>query len=165
MAQHEKRGGSDEWYTPQYVFEALKCRFDMDVAAPADLTHVCVPADQYIKSESLTKLWRGFVWMNPPYGHNKSKSLWLNKLAKHGDGIALMPDRTSAPWWQEAANKADAILFVDGKIKFILPNGARGEQPGNGTTLFAYGQKAVSALLTGEQNGLGKTFKKYAITP
>jgi hypothetical protein len=35
MAAHEQSvGKSDEWYTPPDVFDALGCRFDLDVSSP-----------------------------------------------------------------------------------------------------------------------------------
>lgn len=146
---------SNEWYTPKYIFDALGCKFDMDVASPVSLEHVNISTDTFITTNSLERDWKGFVWMNPPFGHQKDKFLWLNKFIDHGNGIALTPDRTSAPWWQYSAKKMDAILFVAGKIKFIKPDGTLGEQPGNGTTLFAIGNEGVSALIKAQQNGLG----------
>lgn len=114
-------GKSDEWYTPKYIFDSLGINFDMDVAAPKHRIYCHVPANEFITELSLLQPWSGFVWMNPPFGGRNGIQDWLNKLAIHGDGIALTPDRTSAPWWQEAAKKCDALLFVAGKIKFIKP--------------------------------------------
>lgn len=34
MASWESPGVTDAWYTPPEVFEALGCRFDLDVAHP-----------------------------------------------------------------------------------------------------------------------------------
>ena len=34
MSHWESVGKSDEWYTPQYVMDALDCEFDLDIAAP-----------------------------------------------------------------------------------------------------------------------------------
>ena len=62
------------------------------------------------------------------------------------DGIALTPDRTSAPWWQDAAARADAILLTRGKVKFLRPDGSVGAMPGAGVTLWAAGDRAVKAL-------------------
>lgn len=155
MGHHEAIGKSNEWYTPEYIFDALECRFDLDVAAPIDRTYCCVPANDFITSNSLNSDWEGFVWMNPPFGGRNAKTPWLDKIHKHGKGIALTPDRTSAPWWQKASRECDAMLFVNGKIKFRLPGGSYGKQPGNGTTLFAYGYNAKLALLKAEENGLG----------
>lgn len=146
---------SNEWYTPKYIFDALGVRFDLDVASPLNRQFVNTPCDDHICTNSLDKIWNGFIWMNAPFGHQKDKFNWLNKFIDHGNGIALTPDRTSAPWWQYSAQKMDAILFVNGKIKFIKPDGTLGEQPGNGTTLFAIGKMAVSALENAQLNGLG----------
>ena len=155
MSVWEAIGKTDEWYTPKYIFDSLGIDFDMDVAAPKDRAYCHVPANEFITELSLLQQWRGFVWMNPPFGGRNGIQDWLNKLATHGDGIALTPDRTSAPWWQEAAKKCDALLFVAGKIKFIKPDGSEGKQPGNGTTLFAYGVKGVITLENAARKGLG----------
>lgn len=147
-------GKSDEWYTPAYIFDALGCTFDLDVAHPADTT-THVPAERVITANSLGLDWSGFVWMNPPFGGRNSLAPWLDKFFAHGDGIALTPDRSSAPWWQEASKKADAILFIHGKVKFLRPDGSKGKSPANGTTLFATGERAVAALTRAAQAGLG----------
>lgn len=155
MSHWESSGKSDEYYTPKYVFDALQCVFDLDVAAPEDRTFISVPAVEFITSDSLEKNWKGFVWMNPPFGKRNSISNWLQRIHIHGNGIALTADRTSAPWWQNAAIQCDAVLFVNGKIPFIRPDGSIADQPSNGTTLFGYGHRGVEALLQAQRNGLG----------
>jgi hypothetical protein len=127
MASYEKQGESDEWYTPRYIFDALAARFDLDVACPPEGPRY-VPASAYFHERALEQPWRGFVWMNPPFGHQSTKRLWLRKFFDHGNGIALLPDRTSAPWWQEFAPLADAIQFVAPKVKFERPDGSIGGQ-------------------------------------
>lgn len=138
-------GETDEWYTPKYIFDALGCQFDLDVASPKEGPRY-VPCRQYYHENSLEKPWNGFVWMNPPYGHQSVKMSWLNNFFSHNNGIALVPDGTRAPWWQKYAPAASGILFVSGKIKFERPDGSIGEQPGNGTCLFAAGGKAANIL-------------------
>lgn len=161
MGHHETIGKSDEWYTPLYLFKALGCTFDMDVASPVDRTYCNVPAIEFITENSLSKEWKGFIWMNPPFGGRGNKEKWLDKFFMHNNGIALTPDRTSAPWWQKAVKKCDALLLVDGKIKFIRPDGSIPPHPGNGTTLFAVGKKAVDALYEAQRNKLGVVLKMY----
>lgn len=100
--------------------------------------------------------------MNPPYGHQRNKMMWINSFINNGNGIALLPDRTSAPWWQYFAKRSCVHLQIDGKIKFIKPDGSTGDQPGTGTTLFAIGEKGIAALIKAEQNKLGIVFKKAA---
>lgn len=154
MAAYEKAGESDEWYTPKHVFDALGVHFDLDVAAPIEGPRY-TPCDTWIYDHSLLKPWHGFVWMNPPFGHQKNKIAWLTKFFDHGNGIALTPDRTSAPWWQEFAPKASAVLFVSGKIKFERPDRTIGESPGTGTTLFAAGTHAATVLMKASSEGFG----------
>ena len=156
-------GASDEWYTPAYIFEALGVRFDLDVSAPTG-GGPFVPSDRHITPEQcgLASPWNGFVWMNPPFGGRNGLVPWLQKFFRHGNGIALTPDRTSAPWWQDANQKADATLFIAGKVKFIRPDGSVGRSPGTGTTLFAAGDRAERCLLRAQHAGLGIVMQRAA---
>ena len=155
MSSWETIGMSDEWYTPKYVFDAMgEVHFDLDVASPACRTHV--PCQNWYTQGSLDIAWYGFIWMNPPFGGRNGLVPWLDKFFKHGDGIALTPDRTSCPWYQDALNRADAMLLVKGKIKFERPDGSVGKSPSTGTTLWACGNTAKFALHSAEDNGLGK---------
>lgn len=159
MSHWEGPGKSDEYYTPKYVFDALGCRFDMDVAAPVERQFVSTPTDHFITEDSLNAEWNGFIWMNPPFGGRNGISLWLEKLGGHGSGIALTPDLTSAPWWQDAVKASSCVLFVAGKIKFVRPDGTTAGSPSNGTTLIGYGNRAVANLKFAENQGLGKVMK------
>lgn len=162
MSYWERISKSDEWYTPKYIFDALQCEFDVDVAAPIDRTYCHVPAKEFITENSLTKSWKGFIWMNAPFGKRNGLEPWLTKISKHHNGIALVPDRTSAPWWQTAAKQSDALLFINHKVKFIKPDGSIGASPSAGTVLLAYGRVAVNSLATAEKNMLGILFKKFS---
>lgn len=151
-AWEQSQGASDEWYTPAYVFDALGVQFNLDVASPPRQTHV--PCRARLTEGSLEAEWNGFVWMNPPFGGRGDKTTWLNKFFDHGNGIALTPDRTSAPWFREAWTRADLVMFLP-KVKFERPDGSVGKQPGNGTALWAAGQQASLALLRAQERGLG----------
>ncbi len=153
MGYWESLGKSDEWYTPKYIFDALGCRFDLDVASPAAPTFV--PCSAVLTAAALTTNWHGFVWMNPPYGGRNSIAAWLHVFFQHGDGVALVPDRTSAPWFQKYVLYASSVLFVRGKIKFYRPDGSQGKAPGNGSALFAAGPRGDAAVRRAAQAGLG----------
>ena len=156
MSAHELSvGGSNEWYTPPHVFEAMGTAFDLDVAHPGLDVVDWIPTRRILTEDGLTAPWTGFVWMNPPFGSRNGIVPWLDRFFVHGNGVALCPDRTSAPWWQIYAAKADAILFVSPKIHFIPGAGVTASSPGTGTTLFAAGALGVSALLNATRNGLG----------
>ncbi|WP_262027108.1 phage N-6-adenine-methyltransferase [Microvirga sp. Mcv34] len=153
MSYWDTPGKSDEWYTPAYIFEALGCRFDLDVAHPKD-AQTFVPADRFLCEDSLSQEWSGFVWMNPPFGGRNALEPWLDKFFAHGNGIALTPDRTSAPWFRSAWVRSDAVLFMP-KVRFIRPDGTAGKSPSNGTSLFAAGDRAAAALSRAARKGLG----------
>lgn len=146
-------GASEDWFTPAYVFDALGCRFDLDVAAPAD-GPLHVPCDGWHAFGSLEREWWGFVWMNPPFGGRNALTPWLDKFFAHGNGIALTPDRTSAPWFRSAWSLAGLVLFTP-KIRFLRPDGTEGKSPSNGTALWAAGAQACAALDRASKHGLG----------
>lgn len=173
MALHEQSiGATDEWYTPPHVFRALALSFDLDVASPGAAVVPWIPALRHITQDSLAEDWRGFVWMNPPFGGRNGLLPWLKKWAEHRNGVALVPDRTSAPWWQTYAYRAELLLFVSPKLKFIRgadrPGmddlfgdaadetvGEPGTSPAQGTTLLAIGARGCEALRRAASSGLG----------
>ena len=151
MSYWESKGKSDEWYTPKYIFDDLDCSFDLDVASPESKTNV--PCERSISNDSLSKVWQGFVWMNPPFEGRNGLVPWLDKFFEHGNGICLTPDRSSTPWYHTCLEKANCMIIVKGKIKFQRPDGTFGKSPSNGTSLFGIGDKAISVM---EKTKLGK---------
>lgn len=149
-------GGSDEWYTPPGIFDALGLRFDLDPCAPKGGV-AWIPADGHysIEHDGLSQPWHGRVWLNPPYG--AATAAWVQRLARHGDGIALVFARTDTAWAQAAIADAAAVCFVTGRLSFIA--GAKGDQRGHNAAaasmLLAYGETCAEAL---RHAGLGLTF-------
>jgi len=146
-------GQSDEWYTPKSLFDALGCDFDLDVAAP-EQGPLFVPCSNWLHTRSLESRWTGFVWMNPPFGGRNALVPWLNKFFAYGNGLALTPDRTSAPWFHDAWRKTDAVMFTR-KIRFIRPCGSDAGSPAHGTALWAAGERGVEALNRAHSKGFG----------
>ena len=153
MASHETTSQTDEWYTPSWIFDALDVTFDMDPCCPHP--NEWVPAKHYLTKEDngLEENWYGSVWLNPPFGKRNGIRPWLERLAEHGNGIAIVPNRTATDWWQDYAERADALLFVRGKIRFIRPDGSEGKSPGYGNVLMAFGQKMSEALRSSSITG------------
>lgn len=159
MALHEQCvGATDEWYTPAHVFKAMDVRFDLDVSAPRVECPAYDFCDDAYTQDSLERGWWGFIWMNPPFGGRNGLIPWLEKFFEHGNGVALVPDRTSAPWWQDYASRADSVLFVAPKLKFIGADGLPGKSPAQGTSLFASGSRAAAALRNAQHANLGTLF-------
>lgn len=167
MGSHEIYSTESEWYTPEYVFRALGCSFDWDIAAAPDPSLTFVPAKNFCSRDSLTKVWskNDFIWCNPPWAGRGNKQPWIDLVHNQGNGLLLTPDRSSAPWWQNAALSAEAVLFVSRKIKFTPGPGnfSNWKQPGAGTTIFAWGEKGIKALFTAEENGLGIVMQRRLI--
>lgn len=159
--REQQRGLSDEWYTPACVFEAMGATFDVDVAYPPAGALPWIPAREAIRppADGLTAEWRGFAWMNPPFGGRNGLIPWLDRFIFHGDGVALTPDRTSAPWWQAAARRVDLILFVSPKIRFVTPDGAANRTPAQGTSLMAIGERGRAALVHAQAAGFGRLMR------
>ena len=81
--------GTDEYFTPAWVFDELAMTFDLDVAAPpGGVPHI--PATRFLTpvENGLAHPWAGRVWMNPPYS---APARWVDRFLEHGNGIALLP--------------------------------------------------------------------------
>jgi len=152
---HDRRTArsSDEWYTPQSVFDALGLNFDLDPAAPPGGVP-WVPAARHFsqREDGLTQPWRGRVWMNPPYGRGTRR--WLAKLTDHGDGLALVFARTDTAWFQQIAHNATALCFVGGRLRFHRPDGEPGDTAPSPSLLVAFGLPCALALA---ESDLGTT--------
>jgi len=149
-------GRTDEWWTPPEVFEALGLRFDLDPCAPPDGDAPWLPVDARIARpyDGLSLPWLGRIWLNPPYGKEAGK--WVERLAEHGHGIALVFSRTDVRWWHNAVPKATAVCFIRGRLTFIA--GAGQSAPGNSggpSALIAYGDDCAKAIAN---SGLGLTY-------
>lgn len=113
---------SDDWITPPRILDALG-PFDLDPAASssqpwATAARMISPPDD----GRLASLWTGRVWLNPPYSDVEP---WLERLADHGNGIALVFARTETKWFQRVVfGRASAVLFVAGRITFYHPDGS-----------------------------------------
>lgn len=147
MAAHEQSvGATDEWYTPPWLFDELGLEFDLDAASPGRNVVPWIPAKEHITEGSLGREWHGRVWLNPPYGARNAIRPWLKKLADHGNGVALVPNRTGCDWWQDFAAIANGVLFIRGKIRFLKPDGSEGASPGYGNVLMAFGSKNAALM-------------------
>lgn len=140
-----KIGVNDEWLTPPHIVEALGV-FDLDPCSPINRPWDTALRHLTIEDDGLRQPWEGRVWLNPPYGKEAAK--WLEKLADHGNGIALVFARTETRTFVEQIwKRADALLFLAGRVKFHRVDGSVGKQnSGAPSVLAAYGGQNVSSL-------------------
>ena len=114
---------NDEWLTPPHILEALG-KFDLDPCAPIIRPWSTANNHFTIETDGLKQNWFGRVWCNPPYG--LEAAIWLDKLAKHGNGIALIFARTETRmFFHYVWNKADALLFIEGRLTFYHVTGEK----------------------------------------
>jgi hypothetical protein len=144
---HRDERTTVEWWTPPHVFDALGLRFDLDPCAPPLPAASWIPAARRysVADDGLAQPWTGRVWLNPPYGREAGR--WVDRLADHGDGVALVFARTCARWAHRAMRRADLVCMVAGRLRFI--DGRTGEPPDNAAApsmLLAYGPECARAV-------------------
>ena len=113
---------SNEWETPQYVFNELNKEFNFDIDVCA--TEGNAKCFNYFtkRQDGLKQNWWGFksAFMNPPYGKEIGK--WMEKAYKESEkgltAICLIPARTDTGWWHNWVVKAQEVRFIKGRLKF-----------------------------------------------
>lgn len=144
---HEsQKSKSIEWYTPEWIFTKLNVKFDVDVCTKKGGINY-IPANKYFckEDDGLLQEWVGSVWCNPPYG--KETSIWLEKFCQHKNGIALVFARTDTKWFHNTVEKADAVLFLKGRVQFVDGDNKTNKTGStSGSRLIAFGKNNVEAL-------------------
>ena len=113
--------GSDEWETPDDLFDLLSDEFAFTLdACASDENH---KVDRYYtkQDDALSRAWTGVVWMNPPYGREIGK--WAEHAYKcsvtdRAIVVCLVPARTDTVWWHTWVAKALEVRLLKGRIKF-----------------------------------------------
>ena len=89
-----------------------------------------------LPTDGLAEIWEGRVWLNPPYSNPTE---FMNKLAEHGNGIALVLNSTDTVWFQNALKKADGMYLLKGRPKFMRLDMSKVSIM-RGVVLFAFGK-------------------------
>lgn len=150
MGSHQAHGAPHTWLTPPHIIDDLG-PFDLDPCGyPGWKTAerlVCLPED------GLSVPWQGRVWLNPPY--DAQTWAWLSKLADHGCGTALIFARTeTAGFVEQVWNRADALLFLHGRLHFHHADGSRARaNSGAPSVLVAYGAQDAARLASSSLPG------------
>lgn len=134
----------DEWLTPPYIVEALG-PFDLDPCAPSNppwrtaARHISLPDD------GLTAPWSGRVWLNPPYGRETFR--WMDRLAEHKSGIALIFARTETLGFHETIwEKAHSLFFFKRRLCFYHVDGTQGDAANAPSVLVSYSAEDTDIL-------------------
>ena len=114
---------SDEWETPQDLYDALDQEFEFDIDAAATARNAKCQDYYTLADDALTQDWRTSehilhdeyadenderrfgstsVWMNPPYSHCAEFVEKAHSQMAHGvTTVALLPSRTDTRWWHD----------------------------------------------------------------
>ena len=143
---------SDVWLTPPAIINALK-PFDLDPCSPKHPPWNI--ADKWFSEEDngLLQSWFGFVWCNPPYSRQIER--WLERMAMHNNGIALIFARTETKAFVRYVwGCASSALFIEGRLHFHYENGERAKaNSGAPSVLIGYGKEAENRLKYSEIKG------------
>lgn len=113
---------TDEWATPQYLFDQLDAEFHFDLdPAATDENHKC---ERYFTKadDGLKKSWGGQrVFCNPPYGRQIGK--WVEKGYREAQKpnttvVMLLPARTDNGWFHDYILGKAEIRFIRGRVRF-----------------------------------------------
>jgi hypothetical protein len=146
MGSHERtiEGETNEWLTPLEIVQALGA-FDLDPCFGKP--RPWKTAKKHYSHDGLTREWFGRVWLNPPYG--RETGMWMQRLAEHGDGIALIFARTETKMFFDSVwAHATAVTFLRGRLRFHRPDGSCPSHSNAGapSVLIAYGENNAETM-------------------
>lgn len=146
LKAHQQRaeGSTDEWLTPRWILDPLG-EFDLDPCAPILRPWPTAKRHYTINDDGMLQPWEGRVWLNPPFGQ---KAAWLNRMALHGNGIALIPAATETEtFFRFVWGVAAGVLFIETRPYFCTPLGDYASfNSGAPMCLVAYSQADLEIL-------------------
>lgn len=123
---------SDEWSTPQDVYDALDSEFHFDTdAAASECNRKCAnwfgPGGSH--EDALSFYWPRFktYWLNPPYSRCRE---FIDKASREASAgstvVCLVPSRTDTRWWHEhvwdkemnQTRHGVEMRFIKGRVRF-----------------------------------------------
>ena len=114
---------SDEWETPQELFDELdrEFHFNLDLAATKENTKVKLFCSK--DNSGLTGIIVGEfnIWCNPPYSNVSKWCKRCYELSKQVNVVVmLVPARTDTRWFHQYCynNPNCEIRFIKGRLKF-----------------------------------------------
>ena len=124
--------------TPEWVYSKLG-NIDLDPCAGLDTNIANTNWALERGEDGLSRDWFGFVYCNPPFSQ---KEKWIKKMVAHGNGILILPERGSAPWFGPLAVAAERYWVMGQKINFV-----GGPSSNNlGSVMFLFGDAALIRL-------------------
>jgi phage N-6-adenine-methyltransferase len=111
---------TDEWATPQWLFDALGREFAFTLDPCATRENAKCPRFFTRDDDGLAQDWSDdVVFMNPPYGAMISRWMWKAHISarKGATVVCLVPARTDTAWWHNYAMRGE-VRLLRGRLKF-----------------------------------------------
>lgn len=131
LQSSDSHDGSVEWMTPKEVFDPLHKEFGFQLDACASPGMERVPRFFSPAQDGLQQSWASqadVIWCNPPYGRQLKN--WVQKCyeesCKGATVVMLIFAVTDTKFWHEYCMKAREIRLVEGRIRFVNPDGRQG---------------------------------------
>lgn len=118
---------TDEWATPQDLFDALDAEFGFELDAAASVENTKHARFIGAFTDALAQpSWGGLrVWLNPPYSKCREFIAKAAQEARKGcTVVCLVPSRTDTRWWHEHVWEGNQpqpgveVRFIKGRLKF-----------------------------------------------
>lgn len=118
---------SDEWGTPQDLFDTYNAEFNFDMDVSANEENAKVPNFLSKDKNALIHPWGKSNWCNPPY--SLVKEFCRKAIAEQSNGnltVMLVPARTDGKYFHDYCyNKPNVELrFLKGRLKFVSYDGS-----------------------------------------
>jgi len=137
--------GQKTWLTPPSIINALG-KFDTDPCVPDNMPWKTAETMFTKKIDGLKQEWNGRVWLNPPYGRESYP--FLEKMAKHKNGIALLFGRTDTEAWHKwIFPNCHSVMFMKGRIRFCHQDGTPADAANAPSCLVSYTKEDTDALV------------------
>lgn len=114
---------SDEWETPQELFDRLAAMFGPFTLDPC-ATEMNAKCGRFYTpdDDGLAQSWANErVFMNPPYGRIIGR--WIEKAYRESlNGamvVCLIPARTDTAYWHDYVMRAHEIILLRGRVRFV----------------------------------------------
>ena len=123
---------TNEWHTPQYLFDDLNAEFGFQTDLAATKENAKCQKFFTVEDDSLKQEWQGVCFLNPPYGrairHFIQKAYEASQ--KGATVVCLVPARTDTSYWHDFVIGGGAeVRFIRGRIKFIRQDGFSAPAP------------------------------------
>ena len=149
----------DEWYTPPEFIESARRvmgSIDLDPASNEHANKTVKAARIFTEQDDgLKHEWFGNVWLNPPYSSALVQS-FADKVSmrEFNQAVVLVNNATETKWFRTLIDKADAIVFKTGRVRFLKHDGER-NTPLQGQAFIYYGDNSEGFIKEFKQYGWG----------